>query len=226
MILRLFNTPPRSPVVIDPVIPSEPMTSTSIPSPDQSLHITKRRLLDVGLATLLERGYNATGIQDLLVATSVPKGSFYHHFVSKEDFALHVVDRYLAEVHALLDQALGDTDRAPLERVRSFFERLMALYASQGYLGSLIGLLGQELAAVNTAFRRRMEGAFDGIAGRLAEPLEEARRRGDLPAEADPLQAANLMLDCWEGAAARSRLLRSAAPLEAAIEVSFRTVLA
>ena len=42
-------------------------------------------------------------------------------------------------------------------------------------------------------------------------PLEEARRRGDLPAEADPLQAANLMLDCWEGAAARSRLLRSPA---------------
>ena len=131
--------------------------------------------------------------------------------MSKEDFALHVVDRYLAEVHALLDQALGDTDRAPLERVRLFFERLMALYASQGYLGSFIGLLGQELAAVNTAFRRRMEGAFDGIARRLAEPLEEARRRGDLPAEADPLQAANLMLDCWEGAAARSRLLRSAA---------------
>ena len=104
-----------------------------------------------------------TGIQDLLVATSVPKGSFYHHFVSKEDFALQVVNRYLAEVHVLLEQSLGDPDRAPLERVRSFFERLMALYASQGYLGSLIGLLGQELAAVNTAFRRRMEGAFDAM---------------------------------------------------------------
>jgi TetR/AcrR family transcriptional repressor of nem operon len=202
------------------------MTGPSSLPGDEPLHATKRRLLDVGLATLLERGYNATGIQDLLVATSVPKGSFYHHFVSKEDFALQVVDRYLADVHGLLDQSLGDTDRAPLERVRSFFERLQALYASQGYLGSLIGLLGQELAAVNTAFRRRMENAFDGIARRLGETLEEARRRGDLPAEADPLQAANLMLDCWEGAAARSRLLRSPAPLEAAIEVSFKTALA
>ena len=190
-----------------------------------SIHATKRRLLDVGLSTLLERGYNATGIQDLLVATSVPKGSFYHHFASKEDFALQVVDRYVAEVHALLDASLGDVERAPLERVRSFFERLTAMYAAQGYLGSLLGLLGQELAAVNTAFRRRMEGAFDGIARRLAESLDEARRRGDLPAETDPLQAANLMLDCWEGAAARSRLVRSPAPLEAAIEISFRMVL-
>jgi TetR/AcrR family transcriptional repressor of nem operon len=72
------------------------MTGPSGLPADDSLHITKRRLLDVGLATLLERGYNATGIQDLLVATNVPKGSFYHHFGSKEDFALQVIDRYVA----------------------------------------------------------------------------------------------------------------------------------
>jgi TetR/AcrR family transcriptional repressor of nem operon len=193
--------------------------------PGESLHVTKRRLLDVGLATLLERGYNATGIQDLLVATSVPKGSFYHHFGSKEDFALQVIDRYVAEIHALLDQSLGDLERAPLDRVRVFFERLLAMYASQGHLGSLIGLLGQELAAVSTSFRRRIESAFDGIARRLAETLEEARRRGDLPPEHDPVQTATLMVDCWEGAALRSRLLRSPAPLEAAIEAAFRGVL-
>ena len=192
---------------------------------DDSLHVTKRRLLDVGLSTLLERGYNATGIQDLLVATRVPKGSFYHHFASKEDFALQVVDRYLAEVHTLLDQSLADPDRTPIERIRLFFERLAAMYATQGYLGSLLGILSQELGAVNTAFRRRMEGAYDGIAHRLAETLAEAKQRGDLPSEIDPLQSANLMIDCWEGAAARSRLLRSAAPLESAMDVSFRTVL-
>ena len=201
------------------------MTGPSSLPGDESLHATKRRLLDVGLATLLERGYNATGIQDLLVATSVPKGSFYHHFASKEDFALQVVDRYLADVNALLEQSLAENDRAPLDRVRSFFDRLLAVYASQGYLGSLVGLLGQELSAVNTAFRRRIESAYDGLARRIADVLEEARRRGDLAAESDPIQTANLMLDCWEGAAARSRLMRSPVPLEAAMEVSFRTAL-
>ncbi|MDF2772609.1 MAG: dhaR [Geminicoccaceae bacterium] len=201
------------------------MTGPSGSSADDALHATKRRLLDVGLATLLERGYNATGIQDLLVATGVPKGSFYHHFASKEDFALQVVDRYVAELHVLLDQALGETERAPAERVRGYFERLLALYASQGYLGSLLGLLGQELAAVNTAFRRRIEGALDGIARRLADMLDEARRRGDLPPDADPLQTANVILDCWEGAAVRSRVLRGPAPLQAVLDLSFRAAL-
>src|SRR5688500_20209652 len=99
---------------------------------DDALHVTKRRLLDAGLTTFLERGYNATGIQDLLVATGVPKGSFYHHFASKEDFALQVVDRYVAELHVLLDQALGETERAPAERVRGYFERLLALDRKSG----------------------------------------------------------------------------------------------
>ena len=202
------------------------MTGPSGLSTDDALHATKRRLLDVGLATLLERGYNATGIQDLLVATGVPKGSFYHHFASKEYFALQVVDRYVAELHGLLDQALGDTERVPVERVRSYFERLLAVYAGQGYLGSLLGLLGMELAAVNTAFRRRIEGAVEGVARRLAEALEEGRRRGDLPPDADPVQTANVMLDCWEGAALRSRVVRGPAPLEAVLDLSFRSALA
>ena len=193
------------------------MTGPAGLSTDETLHSTKRRLLDVGLATLLERGYNATGIQDLLVATGVPKGSFYHHFVSKEDFALQVVDRYVAELHVLLDQTLGDAERLPVERVRAYFERVLALYESQRYLGSLLGLLGQELAAVNTAFRRRIDGAFEGLARRIADVLEEARRRGDLPAEADPMQMANMILDCWEGAAQRSRIARDARPLQAVL---------
>jgi TetR/AcrR family transcriptional repressor of nem operon len=192
---------------------------------DEALHVTKRRLLDAGLATFLERGYNATGIQDLLVATSVPKGSFYHHFASKEDFALQVVDRYVAEVQVLLDQSLGDAERPPLERVRLFFDRLLAYYASQGYLGSLVGLLGQELAVASTAFRRRIEDAFDGITRRLAETLEEARARGDLPSDADPAQTATFMMNTWEGAALRSRLARTAAPLESALEATFRAAL-
>ena len=87
-----------------------------------TVHATKQRLLDAGLAMLLEHGYNDLGIQALLAATRVPKGSFYHHFKDKEDFALHVLDQYMRDVHAGLDACLGDQGRPPLERMRSFLE--------------------------------------------------------------------------------------------------------
>ena len=58
-------------------------------------HATKQRLLDAGLPMLLKQGYNNLGIQALLAATDTPKGSFYHHFKDKEDFALQVIDLYI-----------------------------------------------------------------------------------------------------------------------------------
>ncbi len=174
----------------------------------QTTHSTKQRLLDVGLAMLLEHGYNDLGIQALLDATRTPKGSFYHHFRDKEDFALQVVDQYMRQVHAGLDVCLGDKARPPLKRVRRFFETTQQSYRKEGYMGCLLGGLGQELSGVSEVFRRRIEECFTEIAERLAVCLEEARKRGDIPADSNTRRMASLLVDCWEGAALRSRLRR------------------
>lgn len=189
-------------------------------------HSTKQRLLDAGLAMLLKHGYNDLGIQALLVATRIPKGSFYHHFQDKEDFALQVVDQYMVGVHAGLDACLGDQERLPLERVRRFFEMTQEHYRTEGYMGCLMGGLGQELSGVSEAFARKIDGCFSQIASRLAGCLEEARARGDLPPGSDPRRLAHLLVDCWEGAALRSRLQRNPAPLQAMLDFYFRQAVA
>ena len=182
---------------------------------------TKQRLLDAGQALLLEHGYNDLGVQALLEATGTPKGSFYHHFGSKEDFALQVLDQYMRQVHAALDACLRERTRPPLERVRRFFELVMQSYRQEGYLGCLLGGLGQELSGVSEVFRRKVEACFSAIAKRIAACLEEARERGDLPAGASPRRMADLLVDCWEGAALRSRLRGSAQPLTDMLDFYF-----
>jgi TetR/AcrR family transcriptional repressor of nem operon len=188
-----------------------------------AIHSTKQRLLDAGLTMLLAHGYNDLGIQALLEATRVPKGSFYHHFKDKEDFALQVLDQYMQAVHAGLDACLGDEERPPLERVRGFFALTQESYREQGYMGCLMGGLGQELSGVNEVFRGKIESCFAAMAERLARCLEEARLAGDMPGDADPLQMANVLIDCWEGAALRSRLRREPAPLDAMLDFYLRS---
>ena len=188
----------------------------------QPTHPTKQRLLDTGLAMLLEHGYNDLGVQALLEATGTPKGSFYHHFKDKEDFALSVIDQYMGQVHGALDAALTDGGRRPLERVRHFFEMVQQSYREQGYMGCLLGGLGQELSGVSDVFRRKIAACFTFIAKRLAVCLEEARTGGDLPADSDPRRMASLLVDCWEGAALRSRLQGNAAPLNAMLDFYFQ----
>ena len=189
----------------------------------QEPHSTKQRLLDVGMAMLLEHGYNGLGIQPLLDAARVPKGSFYHHFENKEDFALQVIDEYMRRVHAGLDDCLRDTDRPPLERVRRFFELTRQSYKSEGYLGCLLGGLGQELSGANEVFRRKIETCFSEIAERTADCLEEARQRGDIPRDSDTRRMASLLVDCWEGAALRSRLRGNASPLTTMLDFFFQS---
>ncbi len=184
---------------------------------------TKDRLLHAGLAMLLEHGYHDLGIQAILDATEVPKGSFYHHFEDKEDFALQVIDAYMVEVHRGLDECLGDTSRPPLERVRSFFENTQKKYREEGYLGCLLGGLGQELSGVSDTFRAKIETCFSAIAKRIARCIQEARDRGELAPDASPTQLANLLVNCWEGAALRSRLLRDPAPLRTMLDFYFRS---
>jgi TetR/AcrR family transcriptional repressor of nem operon len=190
----------------------------------RAMHPTKLRLLDAGLTMLLEHGYNDLGIQALLAATGTPKGSFYHHFKDKEDFALQVVDRYMQGVHAGLAGCLRDTSRCPLERVRLFFETTQAHYRVEGYMGCLLGGLGQELSGVSDVFRRKIEGCFSEIVDQLTACLNEARERGDIAPDTDTRGMASLLVDCWEGAALRSRLRREAAPLDAMLDFYFSAI--
>lgn len=185
-------------------------------------HSTKQRLLDAGLAMLLEHGYHDLGIQALLDATGTPKGSFYHHFEDKEDFALQVIDEYMKKAHAGLDACLGDKNLPPLKRVRRFFEQTQENYRREGYMGCLLGGLGQELSGVSEVFRRKVEGCFAEIARRLAGCLEEARKQGDIPSKSDARRLAGLLVDCWEGAALRSRLRGTPAPLTAMLDFYFQ----
>ncbi len=177
------------------------------------MHTTKRRMIDVGLQMILQQGYNSLGIQAVLDAAGVPKGSFYHHFRDKEDFALQVIDAYITDIHATLEACVGDQTLVPLDRVRSFFRNVELSYKRDGYLGCLMGGLGQELSGVSDVFRAKIEWCFSSIAERLQLCLDAARSDGAIAADCDTRKMANLLVDCWEGAALRSRLKRSPTPL-------------
>lgn len=190
------------------------------------MHETKKKLLEAGLTMLLERGYNDLGVQLLLQQTETPKGSFYHHFSSKEDFALQVIDLYMTQVHAGLEACLTDDAVPPLRRVRNFFEATRDKYGEDGYLGCMIGGLGQELSGVSPVFQKKIEDCFSIISGQIARCFGIAKDRGDLGSDTDPDHLASLLVNCWEGAALRCRLRRSPAPLNELLDFYFATALA
>ena len=99
---------------------------------------TKAALVDAGLHLMLEKGYHHTGIQDVLQAAGVPKGSFYYYFPSKEAFGLEVIAQFAAAYVARLEQYLGDTTQSPLTRLRCHLDETLARLQKERGFGVLM----------------------------------------------------------------------------------------
>ncbi len=175
---------------------------------------TKDKLLDEGHRIFLEQGYNHSGIEAILQAAKVPKGSFYNYFASKEAFALAVVDKFAACHDAELDRALGDRSLPPMDRLRSYFEGAIERIEHDGCRkGCLAGNLGQEMADQSEAIRLRLESVFAGWVDRLVDCLGEAQSSGDFDSNTDVREVAEFWLNSWQGAILRAKTARSIEPL-------------
>jgi TetR/AcrR family transcriptional regulator, transcriptional repressor for nem operon len=187
---------------------------------------TRAALLKSGRRIIVEKGYNHTGIQEVLQEVGVPKGSFYHFFSSKEDFGLEIIN-YDARLHEqVVEQYLGDTTLSPLNRIRQYFEDKLKEFQSLKYReGCLFGNLSQEMADQNERFRNRLQEVLSQWRDRFAQCLEEAQAAGEISAHWDAHELAEYCLNSWEGALLQMKVTKSEKPLQAFIKVTFETVL-
>lgn len=186
---------------------------------------TKELLLEIGRKTFLERGYNHAGIECILQAAGVPKGSFYNYFESKEDFALQVVDRFAACHDAVLDAHLLDRSRRPVDRLRDYFSSVIErLETDQGCRGCLVGQLSQELAEQSESFRARLEAIFTRWVDRFAECLTEARDAGEVELGGEVRPFAEFLLNSWQGSLLRAKSARSTVPLRTFMQMTMDRV--
>jgi TetR/AcrR family transcriptional repressor of nem operon len=162
-----------------------------------------------------QNGYNATGVTEILKAADLPKGSFYHHFGSKEDFAAAALEEFAAREakHALT--VLGDLKTPPLRRLKRYFTDLVKISGQEGAIpGCMIRRFSLEIAAESPQLRKRISASFDHWQHTIATVIRQAVAQKELPAGTDPESLAGFLLNSWEGALLRSQADKSDAPLE------------
>ncbi len=107
----------------------------------------KDDIVQVGLDLVLSRGFNATGVEAILKQANIPKGSFYNFFSSKEEFALAIIDKFVADRVELLYPIFSDEPLPPLERIRRSFEILIESFEGNDcFKGCLLGNLSLEMS--------------------------------------------------------------------------------
>jgi len=82
---------------------------------------TQQLLLKTGARLVHTKGFNNTGIQEILQCAGVPRGSFYFYFKSKEEFGLALIEYYADMMCSMLRNYLTDASCSPIERIKLFF---------------------------------------------------------------------------------------------------------
>ena len=78
---------------------------------------TRDRILDVAEAAILEKGFAATSIDELIAAVGITKNGFFYHFKDKSELAKALLVRYVARVDMPFDDLFrraGELDEDPL----------------------------------------------------------------------------------------------------------------
>ncbi|MER5173604.1 acrylate utilization transcriptional regulator AcuR [Thioclava kandeliae] len=169
--------------------------------------VARQNLIRAGLEHLTERGYSAVGVDEILQAVKVTKGSFYHYFGSKADFGLALIAAYDAYFVTLLERAFACANSSPLERIRVFAELAEEGMARHGFRrGCLVGNLGQEMGALPDMFRGALLAVLERWQARTATLFAEAQSAGELADGHDPQALAEMFWIGWEGAVLRAKL--------------------
>lgn len=171
----------------------------------------KQQIIEAGLAELHTRGYAACSVEDITKAAGVPKGSFYNHFASKEEFAVEAVRRYF--------QVSGwpgsFESRSAIARLRDGFEALYAQAQVRSFSrGCMWGNLANEVADHSNVIRGELAEGLDAWSAIVTELVAEAQRTGEISADGDPAQLGRFIVNAWEGALTRSRVVRNGQPID------------
>lgn len=83
---------------------------------------TVKLILDAATHLFVEKGYDATSLQDIINETNLSKGAIYHHFSSKEEIFEAIFRRIGEENTTALAKVRDDKSLNGLEKLRAIFK--------------------------------------------------------------------------------------------------------
>ena len=149
---------------------------------------TRGRLLDAAESAVLEKGFAATSIDELIAAVGITKSGFFYHFKDKGALATALLERYIEREDRLFDELFSRADELNEDPLHGFLVGLKMLSEMMadlpnGHSGCLVAaycyqdrLFDRDVRALNEAavlsWRRRFRERLDAIASRYPARID------------------------------------------------------
>lgn len=168
--------------------------------PNRNPAETRERLIGATVQLMLRQGFAATTVDQICAEAGLTKGSFFHHFPSKEAIGKAAVEWWGAFGTALYAEAWKDADLDPLEQLHRMLDIMSGFTERPDQVCTcMVGMMSQELAQTHPAMRVECARQLDNWTANVAKMLSEAKARHPVKQDFDPEQIAWFLNSLWQG---------------------------
>ena len=147
-------------------------------------HDSRTRILDAALYVIRAKGYSAARVEDICESAGLTKGSFFHHFASKEDLALAAAEHFSAFAESIFSAAPYHFPADPLDRLLGYVDfRKAILKGELPEYTCLLGTMVQETYETHPAIRKACDRCIGAHAATLVTDIQAATEKYGLSPE-------------------------------------------
>lgn len=185
-------------------------------------HDTRQHILDTGNRIIAGKGFSCVGLNEILQAAEVPKGSFYHYFKSKEQFGQALLEDFFSTYLARIDTLFEAPGLSARERLLRYWQQWQETQCEGcDDRKCLVVKLSAEVADLSESMRLTLRDGTEHVIGRLADCIAAGVADASLPA-LEPGNTARTLYQLWLGASLLAKLHRDNSPLNQAMHATLQ----
>ncbi|WP_321847629.1 TetR/AcrR family transcriptional regulator [Pseudomonas paraveronii] len=178
----------------------------------------RQTILETAQSIVGAKGFSAVGLNEILQAADVPKGSFYHYFHSKDAFGVVLLDTYFdhyVQGMAQLFDAPGLSQHAKLMR---YWQCWIDNQTGCTDAGKCLAVkLGAEVSDLSEPMRLALDRGTSRTIALLADAIGRGVEDASLTVTQAPQSLAHSLYALWLGTSVMSKITRTSAPFDQAL---------
>ncbi|OGI05748.1 MAG: hypothetical protein A2Y40_04025 [Candidatus Margulisbacteria bacterium GWF2_35_9] len=174
------------------------------------MNSAKKDIIKKGSSIIHYKGFNHTGLSEILSCARIPKGSFYFYFKNKEDFGLEVIKYFQDKIYEIFKKHSTNMYNSPMDNLKNFFlEYFKYIQVDKQFNGCPLQNLSHEMSSLNENMRLMLLSFHNQFKSQISSLIKEAQLRSNINNMINPDEGASFIISSWSGALTEVKLTKS-----------------
>lgn len=181
----------------------------------------RQTILDTAQVIVGRKGFSAVGLNEILQAADVPKGSFYHYFTSKDGFGVVLLDTYFDHYVHGMQQLFDQQGLSQHAKLMRYWDAWIDNQTGCTEAGKCLAVkLGAEVSDLSEPMRLALQHGTSRTIALLAVALQRGVEDGSLRLQSPPQDLAQQLYALWLGSSVMSKITLTSAPFDEALRLT------